>query len=1239
MASLLSRRQAYGNERFLALPVWIQHGAGWERREALVDSGASLNFISHLLAKELELAADPAPLKRVTTLGGQTLLTYGFRKATLRLEDTQGRRIERAETLVAADITGYDLILGYPWLQGNDPDIRWKDGSWRLRSRSGADSAPVELSTPEDFLQVATEENAIIYGAWIAQDGSPSATILDATGLRLQGAVEVQIPSEYADLAEVFSEAKANQLAAHGAQDHSIEIEGGQPPWGPLYNLSCSELATLRDYIKTNLEKGFIRPSKSSAGAPVLFVKKKDGTLRLCVDYRALNKLSKKNRYPLPLISEALDRLAGAAQYTKLDIRSAYNLIRIKEGDEWKTAFRTRYGHYKYQVMPFGLANAPATFQRYMNDALREYLDVFCIAYLDDIIIYTEKGADHALHVRKVLVKLRQHGLYVKLEKCEFSVYEVGFVGFRISPAGVSIETSRVDAILEWPEPKSFRDIQVFIGFANFYRRFICSFSAIATPLTSMLKGGKAGKFPGPFSLTAEASQAFRRLREAFTTAPVLAHFNPEMPLRVECDASMIGIAAILSQQSSEKSAQQHWHPIAYFSRKLSACEANYGVGDLEMLAIVSAFAQWRHYLGGAAYQIEVASDHHNLQTFMTTKALNGRQVRWYERLVEYDLRIIHRPGQLNPADAPSRRPDYEGSRASNSGTPNWFREAMRGRNKPAAHPRCDDSGQSTARSSIAGTGDREHLVPRRSAHIVALAETAYKESQADRSATLVGLQGEDAWLTTQLNQDAARAPGSPDASAGVRAPKNWSRDDKGIWRYKNCIYLPQSGSMRSLILRSHHDDPLAGHFGAKRTTTLIQRKYYWPRLTQDVKEYVRTCTTCPRIKAARHKPYGELQSLPVPKGPWCDLTMDFITGLPPSGRNGHAYDAILVVMDRFTKMANYIATTKRIDAVGLADLFFERIVCRYGAPNSVVSDRGTVFTAQFWSAVCYHAKIRRRLSTAFHPQTDGQTERQNQTLEQYLRSYVAYQQDNWADWLPMAEFAYNNSHHMAIGCSPFFAHMGRNPRMEFEFEERQGEVPAARRRAQRLRALRAEMTKRLEHARITQARYADRKTIPRTYGPGDMVWLSARNIHTIRPSKKLDFKNLGPFKVLEAVGAQAYRLDLTNRLVGIHNVFHVSLLEPFESREGDQTPQPRPLEVDGSNEWEIEHVLDAKTSQGQLQYLVKWVGWSDAYNEWVPARNMGNAEDAIATYHQRYPRDKEPNARRQRAKQAKTQK
>ena len=316
--------------------------------------------------------------------------------------------------------------------------------------------------------------------------------------------------------------------------------------------------------------------------------------------------------------------------------------------------------------MPFGLAKAPATFQRYINDALPEYLDVFCIVYLDNILIYSKEGTDHALHVRKVLIKLRQYELYVKLGKCEFSVCTVSFLEFIISLKGIAMEPHRVDAILEWPEPKSFRDIQVFIEFANFYRRFICAFSTLAAPLTAMLKGSKAGKFSGPFTLTAEAAQAFRTLRAAFTKAPVLAHYDSALPLRVECNALTVGIAAILSQQPSEGNTQRHWHPIAYYSRELSACEANYGVGDLEMLAVVAAFTQWQHYLDCATHQVEVVLDHHNLQAFMTTKALTGRQVRWYERLIGYDFRIVHRPGRLNPADAPSQRPDYKGAKTPN---------------------------------------------------------------------------------------------------------------------------------------------------------------------------------------------------------------------------------------------------------------------------------------------------------------------------------------------------------------------------------------------------------------------------------------------------------------------------------------------------------------------------------------------------------------------------------------------
>jgi hypothetical protein len=255
-----------------------------------------------------------------------------------------------------------------------------------------------------------------------------------------------------------------------------------------------------------------------------------------------------KNRYPLPLIGEIMDRLVGAKVYTKLDLRNAYHRIRIREGDEWKTAFRTRYGHFEYLVMPFGLANAPATFQAYINQALKGLVDVSCVVYLDDILIYSRNREKHAQHVKEVLKRLRKHNLYAKLSKCNFGVERVEFLGHILSPEGIQMDTRKLSAIASWPEPRSYRDVQVFLGFANYYRRFIYGFSKIAAPLNEILKGMKNGRKTGPFTYTDEAASAFRRLREALTRASVLQHFDPEKPIRFETDASGFAIAGILSQ-------------------------------------------------------------------------------------------------------------------------------------------------------------------------------------------------------------------------------------------------------------------------------------------------------------------------------------------------------------------------------------------------------------------------------------------------------------------------------------------------------------------------------------------------------------------------------------------------------------------------------------------------------------------------------------------------------------------
>jgi hypothetical protein len=371
------------------------------------------------------------------------------------------------------------------------------------------------------------------------------------------------VPDIYGEFADVFDKQQAEVLPQHGNYDHAIPLEEGTiPPMGPIYSLSETELKILREYIQDNLSKGFIQSSRSPAGAPILFVKKKDGTLRLCVDYRGLNKITRKNRYPLPLISNLLDRLRTANYFSKIDLRGAYNLVRIAPGDEWKTAFRTRYGSYEYQVMPFGLCNAPATFQQFMNEVFADLLDINVIIYLDDILIFSENLEIHQEHIREVLRRLRKNNLFAKPEKCEFHKKRIEFLGYVISSNGIYMDQEKIQVIQDWPEPQKVRDIQSFLGFANFYRRFIPSYSQIVLPLTRLTRKNTAWNFDE------RCKEAFQYLKKAFISAPTLIHWNPNFKPILETDASDHAIASIFSMETPEGEIQ--WLP------KLSQCFSNF---------------------------------------------------------------------------------------------------------------------------------------------------------------------------------------------------------------------------------------------------------------------------------------------------------------------------------------------------------------------------------------------------------------------------------------------------------------------------------------------------------------------------------------------------------------------------------------------------------------------------------------------------------------------------------------
>ena len=380
-----------------------------------------------------------------------------------------------------------------------------------------------------------------------------------------------------------------------------VLIPGTEPIHKAPYRMAPVELQELKTQLRDLEEKGFIRPSVSPWGAPVLFVKKKDGSLRLCTDYRELNKVTIKNKYPLPRIDDLFDQLQGSKVFSKIDLQSGYHQLKIKASDIPKTAFRTRYGHYEYLVMPFGLTNAPATFMDLMNRVFKPYLDQFVVVFIDDILIYSKTKEEHSKHLRIVLQTLREHKLYAKLKKCDFWMDQVPFLGHVILGEGISVDPVKVQAVLEWQRPSTPRDIRSFLGMAGYYRRFIMNFARIAAPLTRLTKKGVK------FEWTDQCEESFQELKNRLISAPVLT-----LPIGVEeftiyCDASKFGLGCVLMQRGKV---------IAYASRQLKPHEQNYPTHDMELAAVIFALKIWRHYLYGE--HCEIFTDHKSLKYIFT---------------------------------------------------------------------------------------------------------------------------------------------------------------------------------------------------------------------------------------------------------------------------------------------------------------------------------------------------------------------------------------------------------------------------------------------------------------------------------------------------------------------------------------------------------------------------------------------------------------------------------------------
>lgn len=1016
---------------------------------------------------------------------------------------------------------------------------------------------------------------------------------LDLSDSTLTADQKVQLQTLVNEYRDIFA-LSPDELGRTDLVQHHIDTGDHAPIRQRPYRVSDKQRGIIEEHVTDMLNRGIIQPSVSPWASSVVLVKKKDNTDRFCVDFRRLNAVTRKDSYPLPRIDDTLDALNGTQFFSTMDLLSGYWQVSMHADSREHTAFITYGGLYEFLVTPFGLANAPSTYQRLMECVLRNLTYKICLIYLDDILVYSRTFVEHLDHLRQVFDRLRHANLKLKPSKCNFACTKVNYLGHVVSPNGIAPDPEKISAVKDFPRPHNVKTIRSFLGLANYYRRFVKDFAKIAAPLNQLLR--KDHKFVW----TSQCEDAFQALKEALTSAPILAFPNFSEMFHLFVDASNDGIGATLGQIQDGKEVA-----IAYAGRDFNSAERNYSTTEREALAVIFGIKKFEPYLHGRKFILH--TDHHSLKWLMNITDPTGRLARWALLVQQHDFEIRHRPGANHAnADALSRRP-YKLTAPDISAY--------------------DIPGVQTSRI---------HELQRRDPDLADL--ISYLETislpQNNATARSLLLMVDDYFLDSDGLLFHLWTP------SGSRRRTTYQQ-----------LVVPDA--LRYEILTWGHDDPTAGHFGTTKTYEKLRTRYYWRHMFSDIQHWIRSCADCSMRKTPRNRHKAPLMPIPV-EGAFDRLAVDCLGPLTTSAQ-GNRY--VVVFCDAFTRWSEAFPVPS-IDAPTIARLLVDEILCRHGAPRTLLLDRGSNFLSVLIKEVCKLINTRKINTSSYHPQSDGMVERFNNTLAESISMFVSSNQKDWDLFIPSILFAYRVSPCVSTGDSPFYLLYGREPRLPPDVSllpQADVSTSIAEHRSRIVRQLETAHSiaqRNVQRAQQLMKFQYDKNAKETTFQLGQRVW-----VYTPKTkkglSKKLLHKWHGPYRICRILSPVHYQLrTCDNRLIA--TTVHANRMKPYYDP-SDRPIQPPPDDppnesflsaselpedsfipdddtqvmhtnsesaqeanaeshspsVDSSDSladpdvYAAERILRSRRKNGQVQYLVKWVGFPASQSTWEPEENI----------------------------------